>query len=41
MRKRCSIPIIVLLVFSMSRVIDCSVFSRAVSAPGGGAVVCL
>ena len=40
MRKRCSIPILLFLVFSMSGVIVCSVFSCAVSAPGGGAVVC-
>ena len=41
MRKRGSIPILLLLVFSISGVTVCSVFSRTVSAPGGGAVVCL
>ena len=41
MRKRYPIPILLLLVFSMSGVIVFSVFSCTVSVPGGDAVVCL
>ena len=40
-RKRCPIPILLLLVFSMSGVIVYSVFSCTISVPGGGAFVCL
>ena len=40
-RKHYPIPIILLLVFSMSEVIVYSVFSCTVSVPDGGAVVYL